>query len=159
MQSGDIKNAYITAPNREKKWTRSGPEFGHDKGKVLIVTRALYELKSDGAAFRAFLAERLNTMVFKSSNSYPEVWLRTTVKSNGEEYYEYILVYVDDILAISTKSKEVMQEISDCFKFKNNMIEPPEIYLVGRLEKNKLGSITSWTLTSKNYLKAAIHNL
>ena len=38
-----------------------------DKGKVFIVVRDLYGLKSSGAAFRAFLAEQLDNIVFKSS--------------------------------------------------------------------------------------------
>ena len=53
----DIQNAYLTAPCREKIWTTAGPEFGSEKGKNMLVVRALYELKSSRAAFRAFLAE------------------------------------------------------------------------------------------------------
>jgi hypothetical protein len=32
---GDVLNAYITAPVKEKVWTVLVPEFGHDAGKVL----------------------------------------------------------------------------------------------------------------------------
>ena len=42
IQSADIENAYITAPCREKIWTRFGPEFGQDEGKVFIFLMALY---------------------------------------------------------------------------------------------------------------------
>ena len=49
----DIQNAYLTAPCREKVWTVAGPEFGpEDCGKTMIIVRALYGLKSSGAAFR-----------------------------------------------------------------------------------------------------------
>ena len=34
--SCDIQNAYLTAKCREKIWTRAGPEFGSDEGKVMI---------------------------------------------------------------------------------------------------------------------------
>ena len=129
LQSGDIENAYLTAPCREKVWTRAGPEFGNDQGKVFIIIRALYGLKSSGAAFRAFLAERLDEMGFKSSLIDPDVWLRPAIKPDGEEYYEYVLVYVDDILAISVNATDVMLEIAQKFKFKNDKISPPEIYL------------------------------
>ena len=53
--SGDIENAYLTAPCREKCWTIAGKEFGSDQGKPFIIEKALYGLKSSGAAFRAFL--------------------------------------------------------------------------------------------------------
>ena len=55
----DIQNAYLTAPCREKIWTTAGPEFVSEKSKNMLVVRALYGLKSLGAAFRACLAETL----------------------------------------------------------------------------------------------------
>jgi len=47
----DIQNAYLTAPCREKIWTVAGPEFGSEAGQPMLVVRALYGLKSSGAAF------------------------------------------------------------------------------------------------------------
>ena len=55
----DIQNAYLTAKCREMIWTIAGPEFGSDAGKLMIVVRALYGFKSNGAAFRELLAETL----------------------------------------------------------------------------------------------------
>ena len=49
--AADVLNAYITAPCREKIWTTLGPEFGEDQGKRALIVRALYGLKSSGAAF------------------------------------------------------------------------------------------------------------
>jgi hypothetical protein len=51
VKVGDVLNAYITAPVKEKVWTILGPEFGHDSGRSAIIVRALYGLKSAGAAF------------------------------------------------------------------------------------------------------------
>ncbi len=51
VKVGDILNAYITAPVKEKVWTILGPEFGLDSGKSAIIVRALHGLKSAGAAF------------------------------------------------------------------------------------------------------------
>ena len=91
--AGDIENAYLTAPCREKVWTRGGKEFGSLEGQVFIIVKALYGLKSSGAAFRAHLAEQLDSINFKSGIADPDVWLRPAVKTDGEHYYEYILVY------------------------------------------------------------------
>ena len=159
VQSGDIENAYLTAPCRERMWTRAGPEFGDDEGKVFLIVRALYGLKSSGAAFRAFLAERINEMGFISSQVDPDVWLRPATKPDGEEYYEYILVYVDDILTIGHDATSIMLEIGERFKFKKDLIEPPEIYLGGRLECKLLNGRKVWTLSSKDYVKSIINNL
>ncbi len=51
VKVGDVLNAYITAPVKEKIWTILGPEFGLDSGKSSVIVRALYRLKSAGAAF------------------------------------------------------------------------------------------------------------
>jgi hypothetical protein len=51
VKVGDVLNTYITAPVKEKVWTILGPEFGHDSGRSAIIVRALYGLKSAGAAF------------------------------------------------------------------------------------------------------------
>jgi hypothetical protein len=57
VKMADIENAYLTAPITEKFWTVLGPEFGDDAGKRAPYVRALYGLKSAGAAFRNHLAE------------------------------------------------------------------------------------------------------
>ena len=84
----DIQNAYLTAQCREKIWTRAGPEFGSDQGKIMIIVRALYGLRSSGAAFRALLAETLFNMGYKPSLADPDVYMRHAVKCNGFKYYE-----------------------------------------------------------------------
>ncbi len=51
IKVGDVLNAYITAPVKEKVWTILGPEFGLDSGKSAVIVHALYGLKSAGAVF------------------------------------------------------------------------------------------------------------
>ena len=53
----DIGNAYLNAKYREKLWTESGTEFGTEKGMVMIITIALYGLKSSGDVWRGELAK------------------------------------------------------------------------------------------------------
>jgi hypothetical protein len=38
---------------------------------------------------------------FASCQSDPDIWRRGATKKDGMNYYEYILVYVDDLLVIS----------------------------------------------------------
>ena len=99
------------------------------------MVRALYGPKSSGAAFREFLAEKLDDMVFKSSIADPDVWMREATKSDGEEYYEYILVYIDDLLAISSDARSFIPEVAENFKLKKDKIDLPEIYIGGRIDK------------------------
>ena len=74
-------------------------------------------------------------MVFKSSIADNDVWMREATKSDGEEYYKYILFYVDDLLAVSLDVILVILEVAEKFKLQKDKIEPPHIYISGRLEK------------------------
>ena len=62
--TADIGNAYLNAPCHEKIWTVAGPEFGTDCGAIFLVTRALYGLKSAGAAWRSFFVQVLTMLGF-----------------------------------------------------------------------------------------------
>ena len=66
VKAGDVMNAYVTAPVNEKMWTILGPEFGADVGKNALVVRALYGLKSAGAAFRSHLADCMRQIGYQS---------------------------------------------------------------------------------------------
>jgi hypothetical protein len=99
--AADIGNAYLNADCREKVHTTLGVEFGQNMvSKTAIICKALYGLKSSGAAWRAHLAATLYDLQYCSSLADPDVWLRPNVKTNGDTYYEYVIVYVDDILVI-----------------------------------------------------------
>ena len=80
----------------------------------MIVNKALDGLKSSGAAFWAHLAETLHDLGFIPVRADPDVWRRPEVKTDGFEYYEFILCYVDDLLAISKDATKVLQGVQAC---------------------------------------------
>ena len=153
---GDIENIYLSAPCHEKVWLRAGPKFGHLKGKVMVVKKALYGLKSSGAALRSCLADTLDGIGFKSSLADPDVWMRPATRPTGETYYEYILCYVDDILCISHDARHPIDEIKKTLKFKNDKIEEPDFFLGASLKKKELNGKKVWTMTPYKYLRNAI---
>ena len=71
----DIQNTYLTADFRERVYIIAGKEFGSDEKSIMIIRKALYGLKSSGAAFRAHLAQTLDAMGYKPSYADPDVWL------------------------------------------------------------------------------------
>jgi hypothetical protein len=108
--SGDIKNAYLNSPCDKKIWTVLGPEFGPEQeGKRAIIVRSLYGLKSAGALYRYHLATCMEHLGFTSCKADPDVWLRENTDHTGAQFYEYILIYTDDILAIGKDPKEVLR--------------------------------------------------
>jgi hypothetical protein len=75
-----VLNAYITALVKEKVWTVHGPEFGPDTGRSAFIVRALYGLKSEGAAFRAHLASFMRQMGYSSCKADPDLWLKAVTR-------------------------------------------------------------------------------
>ena len=54
--------------------------------------------------------------------------MRPATKPNGFEYYEYLLVYVDDVLAISHDPKPKIDEIGKTYELKKGSVGPPMIF-------------------------------
>ncbi len=150
----DIQNAYLTADCREKIYI-----IGSEEGSVMVIRKALYGLKSSGAAFRAHLAETLKDLCYLPSKADPDVWIRPAIKENGFEYYEMTLVYVDDIMCISHDPKATMLGIQATFKLKDDKIERPENYLGVQIMQKVIDDRECWAMTLEQYVKAAIANV
>jgi hypothetical protein len=58
-------------------------------------------------------------MDFVPSLADPDVWYRPATKPDGFEYYEYILVYVDDILVVSAAPLPVMKTLKKAYRLKD----------------------------------------
>ena len=150
--AGDVTNAYLNAPCREKIWFEGKIETGNDCGKVLILTRALYGLKSSGAAWRADLAGTLRDLGYSSTQADPDVWIKLML-----DHYEMVLVYVDDILIFSRDPKTAMDELGQMYELKPESVKPPDIYLGANIEKIQLpDGRVEWGMTSRTYVKNAI---
>ncbi len=106
IHSTDIGNSYLNAPTREKVHTTNY------QGHIAVITWALYGLKSSGAAWRARFAGTLQHLEYKSSLAIPNVWLRHAIKPIRAYYYEYIFVYIDDILVLSIHPEQTMATLA-----------------------------------------------
>lgn len=82
-------------------------------GHIAIIHRDLYGLKSSGAAWQSLFASTLHDIGYISSFADPDVWMRPATKDNGEHYYEYMFVYVNDILVLSEQPSTTMNGSSD----------------------------------------------
>ena len=152
LAGGDVTNAYLNAPCREKIWFEGQVETGVDQRKVLILTRALYGLKSSGAAWRADLAATLRDMHFASTKADPDVWLRS-----AGTHYEMVLVYVDDILVFAKEPKIIMADIGKLYELKPESVKEPDIYLGANIDRLQLPNGRSeWSMSSRTYIKNAL---
>ena len=159
---GDIRNAFLQAPSSEKHYIVCGPEFGLEYvGRCALIRRALYGGKVAGADFWHHLRSCMNHLGFTSSRADPDVWFRRAKRTTGEEYYEYVLLYVDDVLVISERAEQVLRkEIGQQFVLKEESIGKPTQYLGGKLREVTLeNGVSAWSFSSTQYVQAAVKNV
>ncbi len=98
---------------------------------------------------------------FTSSRADPDVWFRLSKRTTGEEYYEYVLLYVDDVLVISERADKVLRkEIGQHFVLCEESIGPPSNYLGGKLRKITLeNEVRAWAFGSCQYVQSAVRSV
>ena len=90
----------MTSKCRGKVWCKAGAEFGaEDKGKIILIIRVLYKVRSSRLAFQYLLVDKIWEVRCRPSRA-DHVWLRPAIKVNGDTYNEYVMPYVDDVNAI-----------------------------------------------------------
>jgi hypothetical protein len=107
----DITNAYVHANCREKVCAMAGPELGKYEGCVVVLVKALYGLKSSGAAWHSHLSERLRAMQFVPSLADADMWMRRSTRTDGTSYYQYIASYVDDLTIVTLEPEKILDEL------------------------------------------------
>ena len=158
----DIQNAYLQAPSSEKHYVICGAEFGIENiGKRAIIRRALYGGKSAGADYWRHVRQAMAEMDFKTCKADPDVWMRPGLKKDGTAYWQYVLLYTDDILAIMEDAESFLRdEFSKFFTLKQTSIGPPTQYLGNKVSQVDLeGGVTCWAFSSSQYVQAACSNV
>lgn len=160
--AADIQGAYLNAPCLEKVYTVCGPEFGNMAGRVAVITKALYGLRSSGYAWRTHLADTLRKMGFQMCLADNDVWLRRNEKEDKSSYYEYVLVYTDDILAMSCNPALILNSLDQHYVLKPGSIGKPTQYLGAQIGEFRIPDEPEkirWSMSSEKYVKEAIRNV
>lgn len=152
----DVTNAYLNAPAREKVWFVGGKDTGEDEGLVCVVDRAIYGLKSSGASWRNMLVKTILDFDFEPTRADPDVYRRPAEK-DGFKFYEYILVYVDDILILSKDPKHWLEKLQAIYEIKEESIGPPKTYLGAQTGKTQLpNGSEAWYMAADQYCRNAV---
>jgi hypothetical protein len=115
LWTADIGNAYLEAETNEKLFIVAGPEFEDLEGHVLVFQKALYGLRSSGLKWSQRLHDILLDLGYTSSKADSYVWYKECTKTNK---YEYITVYVDDLLIASDAPEEILKTLRGKFSLK-----------------------------------------
>jgi Reverse transcriptase (RNA-dependent DNA polymerase) len=68
----DIGNAYLEAYTSEKVYVIAGPEFKDSEGHILIISKALYGLRSSGARWHDRFADCVRELGFFPCKPEPD---------------------------------------------------------------------------------------
>jgi len=157
--SADVAGAYLNAPCAEKVHTILGPEFGDNEGKIAVIKKALYGLRSAGFAWRSYCAEIMRlSLEFTPCRADQDVWMRKAVKLTGETYWEYVFIYTDDVIAMSEDPRKILSDMNRHFLLKEDSIGPPTRYLGANISKYHIpgDDKPKWAIGSQEYVKEAV---
>ena len=106
IMAGDCEGAYLNAEPRERSCSQCvARRFGKEKeGCIAIIVRALYGSKSAAASWRATISAAIEELGFKMCRADNDVWMREGTNAAGEDVWECVLVYSDDLLVVGTAS-------------------------------------------------------
>jgi hypothetical protein len=105
--AADVSNAFLYGKTKEKTYVIAGLEFGHEyAGKRLVIDKGLYGLCSSAAWFHEHLAAKLRSMGFWPNKDDTGFWIR-----KQDDHYEYLAMYIDDILAFSREPMKIIEGV------------------------------------------------
>jgi len=122
--STDIRNAYLETYTKEKVYIIAGLEFGDREGHVLIISKALYGLHSNGLRWSECLADVLREMGYFTSKSEKDIWM-----CGKGDHYKYIAVYVDDLMIASKDPDSIIKMLMEKYHFKLKGTGPTKFHL------------------------------
>jgi hypothetical protein len=150
--AGDVGNAYLHADTKEKVYVRCGPEFGPElEGRIAIIKKSLYGLKSSGAQWHAHFARTLHTLGFSPTRFDNDVWIKRRGDNSG---YDYISTYVDDFLITAKDPWIYMKQLQEIYLIKEP--KSPEFFLGATYTGTSEGD---WSITAREYIKEAIKQI
>jgi hypothetical protein len=125
-----------------------------------MIVRALYGLKSSGACWHDHMAQTLRDLANKTCIADHDVWMKPKVKQTSEEYWEYVLIYSEDILVVSHDPQAVMHSLTTAYTLQEGSVVPPTTYLGADIQQHTFKDVTDptttrWSMSSDTYIKRA----
>ena len=146
----DIGNAYLESKTKEKVFIIAGPEFGDLEGHTLVIKKAIYGLCSSGLRWHERFSDVLREMGFFPSKAEPDIWMR-----EKDGLYEYIGVYVDDLLMITMDPMAIITVLQNDYNFKLKGSGPISFHLGCDFYRDEDGNLC---YAPKRYIEKMLEN-
>ena len=120
----------------KKIYIIAGAEFGERAGHTLVISKALYGLKSSGKRWWERCSCILEELGFIPSLAEDDIWMRPQ-----HDHYEYIARYVDDMAIASRNPKALTDSLENDFKLKLKSTGPISYHLGCDFFRDKDGTL------------------
>jgi hypothetical protein len=102
-------------------------------------------------------------MGFQSTIADPDVYRQGNAKPCRFKYYEYLLVYVDNVLIVSHSPKIHLERIKESYELNRSSVGPPMQYLGADVEqltrpRDNTGR-EYWSFLAHTYVCNAVRNV
>ena len=98
---------------------------------------------------------------FSPCKADADILMRKAKRADNTDYWEYVLLYVNDYLAILVNPESIVRdEIRKYFLMKEASIGEPVVYFGGKVRKveSETGELC-WTFSSSQYVREACNNV
>ena len=97
-------------------------------------------------------------MGFEYSKADPDIWFISSMKDDSIDYYQYVLLYTNNILAIMQNPEDfIRHDIGKRFVVKPKSVGPPTEYLVNKVSYITLENVqSSWSFSSSQYFQDTV---
>ena len=103
----------------------------------------------------------MRTLRYLPCKADPDLWYKSMVRPEDNfKYYAYMLLYVDDCLAIHHDAEMALTELDNYFAMRKGSIGDPDIYLGAKLRAVELNNgVKAWSMSPAKYVKEAVENV
>ena len=86
-------------------------------------------------------------------------WIKPDIDPDRDEYYSYILCYVNDVLVVHHDAMTTLMKIDKYLKLKPSSIGDPDIYLGAKLKYTRApNGVWCWKLIPSKYVQEVCKN-
>jgi len=97
---------------------------------------------------------------YKPCYADPDLWMRDAVNKDGVEYYEFVLLYMDNYLTIGQHAEEQLKQIDKYFPMKPSSMGPPKLYLGAKIGKMDMkNGVKAFYFSVSQHVNESVRNV
>ena len=149
----DVKNAYLNGKIDQEIYMRQPPGFDDGTSRVCRLQKSIYGLKQGGNVWNQTLTNALTDLHYTQTKSDYSVYVR-----GNDAKFSILLIWVDDIICISSSEREINQVTHDLQgNFEIKILGVPKFILGIQVDYDRERRVL--TLSQAHYIDQVLEEL